>query len=98
MELCWNFFGTFLELFGTFLELFWNFWNTSNDVDPIERISGLMQLISLSHLEPVVNSNILLPVKVGHCDLQLVISLAGQSVEVVKAKPALSLKIIWMIN
>ena len=48
----------------------------------------------LSHLELVVNSNILLSVKVCHGDLQLVISLAGQSVEILKAKPALSLKII----
>ena len=39
---------------------------------------------------------VLLPVKVGQGDLQLVISLAGQSVEVVKAKPALSLKNIYM--
>ena len=51
-----------------------------------------MQWNSLSHLEPVINSMILLSVKVGHGDLQLVISLAGQAVEVVKAKPALSLK------
>ena len=55
----------------------------------------MMQLNSLSHLELVVNSNILLPVKVSHDNLQLVISLAGQSVEVVKAKPALSLKMIY---
>ena len=48
----------------------------------------------LAHLELVVNSNILLSVKVCHGDLQLVISLAGQSVEILKAKPALSLKII----
>ena len=54
----------------------------------------MMQFNSLSHLELVINSKILLPVKVGHGDLQLVISLAGQSVEVFKAKPALSLKII----
>ena len=53
-----------------------------------------MKFNSLSHLELVINSNILLPVKVGHGDLQLVISLAGQSVEVFKAKPALSLKMI----
>ena len=54
----------------------------------------MMQWNSLSHLEPVVYSVILLPIKVGHDDLQLVISLAGQSVEVVKAKPAFSLIII----
>ena len=52
----------------------------------------MMQMIFLSHLELVVNSVILLPIKVGHGDLQLVISLAGQSVEVVQAKPALSLQ------
>ena len=51
-------------------------------------------LKSLAHLEPVVNSNIFFPIKVGQDDLQLVISLAGQSVEVFKAKPALSLKMI----
>ena len=53
-----------------------------------------MQWNSLSHLELVVNSNILLPIKVGHGDLQLVILLAGQSVEVLKAKPTLSLKLV----
>ena len=58
-----------------------------NNVDQI-------QFDSLPHLELVVNSNILLPIKVGHRDLQLVISLAGLTVELVKANPALSLKII----
>ena len=58
----------------------------------------MMQWNSLSHLEPVVNSVIFPPVKVGHGDLQLVISLAGQSVEVVKAKPALSLKNIQTMH
>ena len=56
----------------------------------IKKTSGSIQLNSLSHLELVVNSKILLPVKVSHGDLQLVILLAGQSVQVVKAKPALS--------
>ena len=51
----------------------------------------------MSHLELVINSKILLPVKIGHDDLQLVISLASQSVEVVKAKPALSLKMIQIM-
>ena len=46
------------------------------------------------YLELVINSKILLPVKVGHGDLQLVILLAGQSVEVFKAKPTLSLKMV----
>ena len=53
-----------------------------------------MELNRLSHLELVINSNILLPVKVGQDDLQLVISLAGQTVDPLKAKPALSLKMI----
>ena len=35
----------------------------------IERTSGLKQLNSLSHLELVVNSKILLPVKVSHDDI-----------------------------
>ena len=52
--------------------------------------SGLNQLNSLAHPELIINRKILLPVKVGHDDLQLVRLLAGQSVEVVKAKPALS--------
>ena len=52
--------------------------------------SGLNQLNSLAHLELIINRKILLPVKVSHDDLQLVRLLAGQSVEVVKAKPALS--------
>ena len=52
----------------------------------------MKQLNSLSHLELVVNSNVLLPVKVGHDDLQLVILLAGQFVDLLKAKPALSWK------
>ena len=50
------------------------------------------------YLELVIHSKILLPVKVSHGDLQLVISLAGQSVEVVKAKPALSLKNIQTMH
>ena len=45
-----------------------------------ERTSGLKQLNILSHLELVINCNILFPVKVGHSDFQLVILLAGQSV------------------
>ena len=57
--------------------------NNINNVD-------LIQFDSLSHLELVVNSNILLPVKVGQDDLQLVIALAGQTVDPLKAKPALS--------
>ena len=48
----------------------------------------------LQDLELVVNRNVLLPVKVGHDDLQRVISLAGQTVDPLKAKPALSLKMI----
>ena len=44
----------------------------------------------LQDLELVVNRNVLLPVKVGHDDLQLVISLAGQTVDPLKAQPALS--------
>ena len=56
------------------------------------------QLNSLAHLELIINRNILLPVKVGHDDLQLVRLLAGQAVEVVKAKPALSLKNIELIK
>ena len=47
-------------------------------------------LFMFFHLELVVNSNILLSVKVYHGDLQLVISLAGQTVELVKANPALA--------
>ena len=54
-----------------------------------------MQWNSLAHLELVIERNILLPVKVGHRDLQLVILLAGQVVELVKTKPALSLKILF---
>ena len=49
---------------------------------------------SLSHLELVVNRNVLLPVKVGQSDLQLVRVMDGQTVHPLKAKPALSLKII----
>ena len=45
---------------------------------------------SLSHLELIVNRNVLLPVEVGQGDLQLVILLDGQTVDPVKAKPALS--------
>ena len=56
--------------------------------------SGSNQLNSLAHLELIINRNIFLPVKVSQGDLQLVRLLAGQSVEVVKAKPTLSLKII----
>ena len=47
------------------------------------------------HLELVVNSNIFLWVfKVSQDDLQLVRILAGQTVEAVKANPALSSKVI----
>ena len=47
------------------------------------------------HLELVVNSNIFLRVvKVSQDDLQLVRILAGQTVEAVKANPALSSKVI----
>ena len=47
------------------------------------------------HLELVVNSNIFLWVfKVSQDDLQLVRILAGQTVEGVKANPALSSKVI----
>ena len=46
------------------------------------------------YLELVIHSKILLPVKVSHGDLQLIIFLAGQSVEVFKAKPTLSLKMV----
>ena len=53
-----------------------------------------MELNRLSHLELVINSNIFLLVKVGHGDLQLVGLVAGQAVELLKAKPALSLIII----
>ena len=45
--------------------------------------------IVLPHLELFINSNILLPVKVGQGDLQRVRLLAGQAVEVVKTKPHL---------
>ena len=64
--------------------------DTIDHVDQIERRSGLKQLNSLPHLELVVNSIILLSVKVGQDDLQLVIALAGQTVDPLKAKPALS--------
>ena len=53
-----------------------------------------MELNRLSHLELVINSNIFLLVKVSHGDLQLVGLVAGQAVELLKAKPALSLIII----
>ena len=44
--------------------------------------------IVLPHLELFINSNILLPVKVGQGDLQLVVRLlAGQVVQLIKAKP-----------
>ena len=49
-----------------------------------------MQLKSLAHLKLVINSDILLSVKVGQLDLQLEILLAGQVVDPLKAKPALS--------
>ena len=42
----------------------------------------------------VVNRNVLLPVKVGQGDLQLVRLLAGQDVELVETKPALSFKVL----
>ena len=66
-----------------------------NHVDQIERRWGLNLLKSLSHPKPVVNSMILLPVKLGQDDLQLVIFLAGHSVDQVKAKPTLSLKKVF---
>ena len=56
--------------------------------------SGLNQLNSLAHLELIINRKILLPVKVSHDDLQLVRLLAGQAVDPLKTKPALSWKII----
>ena len=64
--------------------------NTTLIIHPMERRSGLQKFVSLPHLKLVVNSMILLPVKVGQDDLQLVISSAGQAVELVQAKPALS--------
>ena len=65
--------------------LWHGYWSLKSSTDKHHQV-----LNSLTHLELVVDSNILLPVKVSHGDLQLVILLAGQSVEVVKAKPALS--------
>ena len=53
-----------------------------------------MQLKSLAHLKLVINRGILLSIKVGHRDLQLVRLLVGQQVESLKANPALSLQII----
>ena len=73
------------------------YWDLKSSISKTINLKGqlgLKQLNSLSHLELVINSDILLPVPVGHGDLQLVISLAGQTVEVVKAKPALSLMIL----
>ena len=51
-----------------------------------------------SHLEPVINSNIFLLVKVCHGDLQLVGLLARQAVELLEANPTLSLIIIAVVR